>query len=69
MFFPSLTVPPDPPFPHPQRSAFCYHAGTQFLTAHASFSLMMENSLQMINPRVSLPSWDYMIDAATYGPL
>ncbi|CAM9782570.1 unnamed protein product [Ectocarpus sp. 12 AP-2014] len=48
--------------------SFCYHAGVQFLTAHAAFGLMLERSLQKINPRVSLPFWDYMIEAETLGP-
>eukprot|EP00903_Cladosiphon_okamuranus_P019564 g17994.t1 len=48
-------------------SRFCYHAGLQFLTAHAAFGLMMERSLQAVNPRVSLPFWDYMIEAETLG--
>ncbi|CAN0427685.1 unnamed protein product, partial [Ectocarpus fasciculatus] len=47
--------------------SFCYHAGVQFLTAHAAFGLMLERSLQKINPRVSLPFWDYMIEAETLG--
>ncbi|CAN0296732.1 unnamed protein product [Pylaiella littoralis] len=46
---------------------FCYHAGVQFLTAHAAFGLAMERSLQAVNPRVSLPFWDYMIEAETVG--
>ncbi|CAN0411937.1 unnamed protein product, partial [Hapterophycus canaliculatus] len=44
-----------------------YHAGLQFLTAHAAFGLMMERSLQTINPKVSLPFWDYMVEAETVG--
>lgn len=52
---------------HTQRDQFCYHAGTQFLTAHSSFNLIMERSLQAVNPRVSLAFWDYMIEADTLG--
>ncbi|CAM9521680.1 unnamed protein product [Ascophyllum nodosum] len=44
-----------------------YHAGLQFLTSHAAFGLTMERSLQAVNPRVSLPFWDYMIDATELG--
>ncbi len=28
---------------------------------------MMERSLQTVNPKVSLPFWDYMIEAETMG--
>lgn len=48
-----------------QISDFCYHEGIQFLTAHAAFDLVTERYLQMINPRVALPLWDFMIEAAT----
>lgn len=51
----------------PQLDDLCYHAGLQFLTAHAAFGLMMERALQAVNPRVSLPFWDYMIEAETLG--
>lgn len=50
-----------------QRTNFCYRDGLQFLTAYAAFNLMMERSLHTINPRVSLPFWNYMIDATTLG--
>ncbi|CAN0307687.1 unnamed protein product [Ectocarpus sp. 6 AP-2014] len=46
---------------------FCYHQGMQFLTSHAAFDLTMERYLQMIDPTVSLPVWDYMIDSAWLG--
>lgn len=49
------------------RQAFCYHNGMQFLTAHTAFNLAVERSLQMINPKVSLASWDFMIDASKLG--
>ncbi|CAM9923670.1 unnamed protein product, partial [Ectocarpus sp. 4 AP-2014] len=46
---------------------FCYHIGLQFLTSHAAFDLTMERYLQMIDPSVSLPMWDFMIDSASLG--
>lgn len=57
---------------HPRRgggqiSDYCYHDGLQFLTSHAAFNLMMERYLQMIDPKVSLPLWDFMIEAASMG--
>ena len=50
-----------------QISDFCYHDGLQFLTSHAAFNLLVERYLQMIDRRVSLPLWDFMIEAATMG--
>lgn len=46
---------------------YCYHDGMQFLTSHAAFDLVMERYLQMINPKVTLPIWDFMIESATMG--
>lgn len=39
----------------------------QFLPAHMAFNLVVERSLQMINPRVSLAFWDFMFEADTVG--
>ncbi|CAN0323954.1 unnamed protein product [Pylaiella littoralis] len=44
---------------------YCYHDGLQFLTSHIAFDLLMDRYLQMINPKVALPMWDMMIEAAT----
>ncbi|CAN0034812.1 unnamed protein product, partial [Sphacelaria rigidula] len=49
------------------KQTFCYHNGLQFLTGHAAFDMVVERSLQMINPRVSLAFWDFMVDADVYG--
>lgn len=46
---------------------YCYHHGMFFLNAHAAFGLWVEQSLQMINPKVSLPQWDFLQDSARYG--
>ncbi|CAM9741455.1 unnamed protein product [Pylaiella littoralis] len=46
---------------------YCYHHGMFFLNAHAAFGLWVEKSLQMIDPKVSLPQWDFLQDAARYG--
>jgi len=40
---------------------------TQFLTSHFAFDLAMERYLQMIDPRTSLPIWDFMIDSSLLG--
>lgn len=53
---------------HPQPTQhYCYHSGLQFLPAHIAFDRVMEKSIQLINPKVSMPLWDFMIDAAVYG--
>lgn len=39
----------------------------QFVNAHAAFDLVTERSLQLINPRIALPYWDFMIEAGTLG--
>ncbi|CAN0296786.1 unnamed protein product [Pylaiella littoralis] len=46
---------------------YCYHNGMHFLNAHAAFGLWMEQNLQMIDPKVSLPQWDYMLDSDRFG--
>ena len=40
-----------------------WHNGKVFFTAHAAFSLEMEQSLQAIDARIALPYWDHTIDA------
>lgn len=39
------------------------HDGLGFLPQHAAFTLMYEKVLQLINPAVSIPYWDYTIEA------
>ncbi|CAN0179965.1 unnamed protein product [Ectocarpus fasciculatus] len=46
---------------------YCFHNGMHFLNAHAAFDLWVESNLQKIDPKVSLPQWDYMLDAAHLG--
>ena len=43
------------------------HEGMGFLTQHTAFSLSFEQSLQAINPKVTLPYWDYTIDIENIG--
>jgi len=38
------------------------HDGMGFLTHHAALGRMFEASMQLVNPKVSLPYWDYTID-------
>ena len=39
------------------------HEGLGFLTQHSAFSIVFEKSLQAIEPSLSLPYWDYTIEA------
>ncbi|CAN0141328.1 unnamed protein product, partial [Discosporangium mesarthrocarpum] len=40
------------------------HDGLGFLTIHTALSMQFEQSLQTVDPSVSLPFWDYTIEAA-----
>jgi hypothetical protein len=48
-------------------NAFCYHDGLQFLTSHWAFSILVERSLQSVDPMLSLAYWDFMVEAGTLG--
>merc|ERR1712196_737262 len=41
------------------------HDGLGFLLSHAAFSLEFEQALQAVTPSVTLPFWDFTIDAET----
>mmetsp|Transcript_22524 Transcript_22524/g.36047 ORF Transcript_22524/g.36047 Transcript_22524/m.36047 type:complete len:438 (-) Transcript_22524:284-1597(-) len=45
-----------------------WHSGVQFLTCHMAFTARMEQVLQMIEPSIALPYWNYAMDASKYGP-
>jgi len=40
------------------------HQGRGFLTNHLSLTLMFEQSLQMVNPALTVPYWDYTVESA-----
>lgn len=44
-----------------------YHGGLSFFTSHAAFTLQLDGSLQLINPKVTQPYWDSTIDDLMYG--
>eukprot|EP00615_Pteridomonas_danica_P010380 CAMPEP_0114352316 /NCGR_PEP_ID=MMETSP0101-20121206/17848_1 /TAXON_ID=38822 ORGANISM="Pteridomonas danica, Strain PT" /NCGR_SAMPLE_ID=MMETSP0101 /ASSEMBLY_ACC=CAM_ASM_000211 /LENGTH=642 /DNA_ID=CAMNT_0001492643 /DNA_START=20 /DNA_END=1948 /DNA_ORIENTATION=- len=44
-----------------------YHGYNTFLTAHESFVLEFEQSLQSIDPSISMTFWDFTIDTEKYG--
>ncbi|CAM9241247.1 unnamed protein product, partial [Hapterophycus canaliculatus] len=39
-----------------------FHDGIGFLTSHSLISNTFEFSLQAVNPKLSLPYWDWTID-------
>ncbi len=50
------------------RSCDHWHDDAGLMTHHMSFTLLLERSLQAVNPMVSVPYWDYSRDAYEYGP-
>ncbi|KAH8050454.1 hypothetical protein JL722_11425 [Aureococcus anophagefferens] len=45
------------------RTCDHFHDGLGFLPQHAAFTLRFERALQSVDPRVSVPYWDYTIEA------
>jgi hypothetical protein len=43
-----------------------WHDGAGFVNHHAAITLAFEQSLQAINPSISLPYWEYAYDAMVY---
>ena len=50
------------------KSCDHWHQGPGFVTSHVAFSLMYEQSLQSINPSVSLPYWDFTLESTFFTP-
>ena len=48
--------------------AYCYHGGNQFVTTHPVFTLMLDQAMQSIDPSVTAPYWDFLVDGQEYGP-
>lgn len=46
---------------------YCYHGGDQFITSHAAFTQLLDESLQLMAPAVTQPYWDFMRDAGELG--
>ncbi|CAM9718956.1 unnamed protein product, partial [Hapterophycus canaliculatus] len=44
-----------------------FHDGLGFLTSHGLLSNTFENSLQHVNPKLTLPYWDFTIESSTTG--
>lgn len=43
---------------------FRFHANLLFQTSHPAFQLLLEQSLHAVNPNVSTPYWDFMLDSS-----
>lgn len=39
-----------------------WHEGAGFVTSHIALTLLFEQSLQSINPSVTVPYWDFTIE-------
>ena len=50
------------------KSCDHWHQGPGFVTSHVTFSLMYEQSLQQINPSITLPYWDFTLESTFYTP-
>ncbi|CAM9627360.1 unnamed protein product [Pylaiella littoralis] len=48
---------------------FCdhFHDGLGFLTSHSLLSNTFEHSLQQVNPKLTLPYWDFTIESSSAG--
>lgn len=44
-----------------------FHGWLSFFTAHASFTLELDNALRAVNPRVTQPYWDFTVDSLELG--
>ena len=45
-----------------------WHQGAGFVTSHMAFTLEFEQSLQAVNPSLSIPYWDFTIESTFYEP-
>lgn len=44
-----------------------WHQGAGFVTSHMTLTLMFEQSLQAVNPAVSVPYWDFTLESTFFG--
>jgi hypothetical protein len=45
-----------------------FHEGPGFITQHLALTLEFEQALQSVDPSISMPYWDFTVDAELYGP-
>eukprot|EP00752_Nemacystus_decipiens_P016248 g14528.t1 len=44
-----------------------WHQGAGFVTSHMGLTLMYEQSLQAVNPAVTVPYWDFTLESTFFG--
>lgn len=44
-----------------------WHQGAGFVTSHMGLTMMYEQSLQAVNPAVSVPYWDFTLESTFFG--
>eukprot|EP00639_Heterosigma_akashiwo_P008803 CAMPEP_0194589662 /NCGR_PEP_ID=MMETSP0292-20121207/20795_1 /TAXON_ID=39354 /ORGANISM="Heterosigma akashiwo, Strain CCMP2393" /LENGTH=318 /DNA_ID=CAMNT_0039446971 /DNA_START=60 /DNA_END=1013 /DNA_ORIENTATION=- len=44
-----------------------WHSGPGFLTSHLALARLVERALQLVEPSVAAPYWDYVADGASFG--
>mmetsp|Transcript_49689 Transcript_49689/g.85425 ORF Transcript_49689/g.85425 Transcript_49689/m.85425 type:complete len:436 (-) Transcript_49689:215-1522(-) len=45
-----------------------WHGGANFVPTHFAFVARLEQVLQLIEPSISIPYWNYVLDSHQYGP-
>jgi hypothetical protein len=45
-----------------------WHQGPGFVTSHMAYTLMFEQALQSVNPKISIPYWDFTLESTFYEP-
>lgn len=61
----ATVLPPEPAHPAYRNGA---HRGSAFLPWHREFLLQLESDLQAINSAITIPYWNWTIDAALVDP-
>lgn len=74
--FPRRIKVHDPDYPHHLSSPFAlhrfcslsicqFHDGLGFLTSHSLSTNTFEHSLQLVNPKLAVPYWDYTVETSS----
>jgi hypothetical protein len=45
-----------------------WHQGPGFVTSHMAYTMLFEQSLQSVNPAVTVPFWDFTLESTFYEP-
>lgn len=63
----SPTVPGDASATGGTKDCDHWHQGAGFVTSHMALTLMYEQSLQAVNPAVTVPYWDFTLESTFFG--